>query len=259
MSFRRMVPYLLLVILVSAAVQLAILYWWDNRERADVVVVATPTAAIPTIDPNAPAMVEDVEETAVTATDPEPESASGPTVHTVQAGDTLGSISARYDVPLEDIMAANGLTNPNLLSIGQVLTIPIGGLATPTPQATATPEPGVLPTPIPTEAPALQGEAALQLSVLNPGSVEEAVQIVNAGTRQANLANWTLRDGNQTVYTFGQVTIFGEGAGILVHSGSGSNGPTDLYLGLPSPIWQSGDNVNLHDADGAVQATYLVP
>jgi hypothetical protein len=258
MSFRRMVPYLLLVILVSAAVQLAILYWWDNRERVDVVVVATPTAPIPTIDPNAPAP----DPADLNATEPDEEEAdapTGPTVHTVQAGDTLGSISARYDVPLEDIMAANGLTNPNLLSIGQTLTIPIGGLATPTPAPTATPETAVLPTPIPTEAASLQGEAILEISVLNPGTLEEAVQIINVGTRQINLAGWTLRDGSQPVYTFGQVTIFGEGAGILVHSGSGSNGPTDLYLGLPAAIWQPGDSVTLNDADGAAQATYLVP
>lgn len=259
MSFRRMVPYLLLVILVSAAVQLAILYWWDNRERAEVVAVATPTAAILTIDPNVPA-ADSVQTDAAEPDTAEPDAPSGPTIHTVQAGDTLGSISTRYDVSMEDIMAANGLTNPNLLSIGQTLTIPIGGLATPTPAATATPDPALLPTPIPTEAPSLQGEAILEISILNPGvSGEESLQIINVGTRQASLANWTLRDGNRVVYTFGQVTIFGEGAGILVHTGSGNDGPTDLYLRLASPIWQSGDSVNLHDAAGTVQATYLVP
>ena len=49
MSFRRMAPFLLLNILVSAAVVLAILYWWDGRNSGDeVLAVATATAVIPT-------------------------------------------------------------------------------------------------------------------------------------------------------------------------------------------------------------------
>jgi len=44
-------------------------------------------------------------------------------------GDTLGAIGLRYGVSVEAIMQANGLTDANLLSLGQLLTIPI-----PTPQ-----------------------------------------------------------------------------------------------------------------------------
>ncbi len=50
-------------------------------------------------------------------------SASGRT-HTVQAGETLGSIARLYGVSIADLQAANNLANPNLLSIGQVLIIP---------------------------------------------------------------------------------------------------------------------------------------
>ena len=32
MSFRRMLPFLLINILVSAAIMLGILWWWDGRE-----------------------------------------------------------------------------------------------------------------------------------------------------------------------------------------------------------------------------------
>ncbi len=56
---------------------------------------------------------------------------SGPETYVVQAGDTLGAISLRYGVSLEAMMQANGLNNPNLLSVGQELKIPV-----PTPQAT---------------------------------------------------------------------------------------------------------------------------
>jgi LasA protease len=44
--------------------------------------------------------------------------------HVVQAGDSLGLIANRYGVTIESIASANGLTNLDLLSAGQVLVIP---------------------------------------------------------------------------------------------------------------------------------------
>jgi murein DD-endopeptidase MepM/ murein hydrolase activator NlpD len=42
----------------------------------------------------------------------------------VQPGDTLSSIAERFNVSLEDLMTANEISNPNLLSAGQQLIIP---------------------------------------------------------------------------------------------------------------------------------------
>jgi LasA protease len=42
----------------------------------------------------------------------------------VQAGDTLGQIANRYGVTIDAIAEASGLTNINILSVGQELTIP---------------------------------------------------------------------------------------------------------------------------------------
>ncbi len=50
--------------------------------------------------------------------------ASSTQTYTVQPGDTLGSIASRYDTTVNAICAANNITNPNLISVGQVLTIP---------------------------------------------------------------------------------------------------------------------------------------
>lgn len=50
-----------------------------------------------------------------------------PTTHTVQAGETLATISAIYGVPAAEIQAANGIVDPNALTVGQVLTIPVAG------------------------------------------------------------------------------------------------------------------------------------
>jgi len=48
-----------------------------------------------------------------------------PEEYVVQPGDTLGIIAQRYGVSLEELIAANPLPNPNLLEIGQLLTIPV--------------------------------------------------------------------------------------------------------------------------------------
>jgi len=45
-------------------------------------------------------------------------------VYIVQPGDTLSSIAARFNVALEDLMNANGISNPDLLSAEQQLVIP---------------------------------------------------------------------------------------------------------------------------------------
>ena len=44
--------------------------------------------------------------------------------HTVQRGETLASIAAKYGVTVEAIVAANHISNPNLISVGQELVIP---------------------------------------------------------------------------------------------------------------------------------------
>ena len=45
-------------------------------------------------------------------------------IYTVVAGDTLASIASRYGTTYLAIAAANGIANPNLISVGQQLTIP---------------------------------------------------------------------------------------------------------------------------------------
>lgn len=44
--------------------------------------------------------------------------------HTVQSGDTLASIAARYGTTAQAIADANGLSDPNQIRVGQVLVIP---------------------------------------------------------------------------------------------------------------------------------------
>ena len=57
---------------------------------------------------------------------PEPTPTQGPIVteYVVRYGDTLGAISARFNMTVDELMKVNGLTNPNALQVGQVLKIP---------------------------------------------------------------------------------------------------------------------------------------
>jgi lipoprotein-anchoring transpeptidase ErfK/SrfK len=52
--------------------------------------------------------------------------------HVVQPGQELGLIAKEYGVDMQDIVSLNNLSNPDLLYIGQELTIPAGGLYQPT-------------------------------------------------------------------------------------------------------------------------------
>ena len=69
--------------------------------------------------------------TAAPTPTPQPTVAPQASEHLVGVGDTLSNIAARYGTTVAALMAANNLTDPNLLSEGQTLVIPH-----PTPQAT---------------------------------------------------------------------------------------------------------------------------
>lgn len=266
MSFRRMLPFLLLNILVSAAVVIVILWWWEGQreETADLLAeVPIATIAVPTEAVDALVSPPD-NETSAEAQLIE-EVPSGPEVHIVGAGETLGQISVRYDVSMEDLMATNGMSNPNFLFVGQELIIPgtepqeeaEEDIAS---EAETEADEGTLPTPIPTALPT-EGEAEISIAeVIGAGEVPlEAIQIINNGSREASLLGWKLADQFGNFYTFGPITLFGEGAGILVHTTAGQDNATDLFWGQEESLWNSGDKVILYDADGAVQAEFEVP
>src|SRR5437868_1605884 len=65
---------------------------------------------------------------------------SGVTYYTVQPGDNLYRIALKFNTTMQAIMQLNGLANPNVIYVGQVLKIP-GGTAA----ASGTPVPGATP------------------------------------------------------------------------------------------------------------------
>lgn len=59
------------------------------------------------------------------------------TSYTVASGDSLSRIAARYGTTVAALASANGIKNPSLIRIGQVLTVPANGAAAPAPAAVA--------------------------------------------------------------------------------------------------------------------------
>src|SRR5262245_56683633 len=66
-------------------------------------------------------------------------------VHVVQPGENLFRISLKYNVSITAIAQRNGITNVNLIFVGQSLVIPgtTGGTGNPPPQPTTPPQSNV--------------------------------------------------------------------------------------------------------------------
>jgi LysM repeat protein len=261
MTIRRLLPLILLNAVVSLVVVLAVLYFYERRVGG--VQAPLPTLSVETgVVPNAVGGVESVESAESApilptggdvAVAPTPD---GPVIHIVKTGETMGAISLLYDVPLGDILTANNLSDPNLVSVGQQLFIPIGGVegaepdVTPTPDATATPVPTATPEPIIIEIVSVDGVGDL---------ATEQIVLANNGPGSVRLDGWTLEDESGTVYTFGQVTVFGNGVEVVLNSGPGTDGATTLFWNLSAAAWESGESATLKDPTGEVRSTFSVP
>lgn len=110
--------------------------------------------------------------------------------YTVQLGDTLASVARKFGVSASAILQANGISNADLIWVGQKLLIPAaaGGPApagsTPAAEATAapTPEPTVAPLPTPTIHTVQAGETLSQIARRYGVSVEALVSTNGLGS-----------------------------------------------------------------------------
>ena len=118
------------------------------RRALAAVAAGVLTATTASCAPNA--APKDPTETTVQRGGPSPSAAPGPTavavpttrlvipVYVVKAGDTMGKIAKDLGVSLDTLMAANGLSNANKISIGQKLRIPAAATTVPAPAAAPT-------------------------------------------------------------------------------------------------------------------------
>ncbi len=110
--------------------------------------------------------------------------------YTVQPGDTLSAIAARFGSSVQAIAAANGIANPNLIFVGQALTIPSGASTVSavstvtTAPATTVPASTTTAAPAPSPAPASPGGYANPLrsvSNLAPERIDQGVDFSGSG------------------------------------------------------------------------------
>jgi hypothetical protein len=99
----------------------------------------TPTDIIPPTSPAAASETPDFEPVAAA-----PTPTTRATQYQVVAGDTLWDIAVRFDLSLDEIIAANPGVNPDWLRPGDLVTLPLPGTV-----QLPTPEPIVIPTPTP--------------------------------------------------------------------------------------------------------------
>ncbi|MEZ4666884.1 MAG: LysM peptidoglycan-binding domain-containing protein [Anaerolineae bacterium] len=96
--------------------------------------LSAPATSTPTVTPIAPSEATSA-----------PNTGSSSTSYVVQPGDTLGRIAARYNTTIATLAQLNGITNLNIIYVGQRLTLPTSTSEQPSAPvvATATPTPPV--------------------------------------------------------------------------------------------------------------------
>lgn len=93
----------------------------DDGQSATPIASAAPASAVPTAGSTSnPTARPTARPTASPAPTPPPR----PRTYKVQPGDTLTAIAARFDTTIKELAALNGITNPSLIRVGQVLKLP---------------------------------------------------------------------------------------------------------------------------------------
>lgn len=240
-NWKRFLPYIVLNIIVSIGAVLLVLFFWSRRP--------TPPKLTPTATMDIAQEIDAMRPTETATLSPSPT----PNLYIVKPGDTLFGIAIEFEIPVDALMAANGLSNPDELDIDQPLIIPSdewvnayrekrsesqsNGTATPT---------------IVVEPPEVKIIGVLGAGILE----EEAIRFMNSGG-VAYMSGWRLDDGEGHIYIFPAFTLHSGAFNLNIVSGNDS--PIDLYWGLEEPILIPGKILKLLDDSGELQSTFEIP
>jgi LysM repeat protein len=228
-SWKRLLFYITLNILVSACTTFAVLFAWDQiygplprdllpKALGQISAPATPTPDAPASPGEAPVQATPTEAFIV---------------YQVVSGDTFESIAAAHNVSVEELVAVNGFSAPQTLGAGEVLRIPMHP----------------------------RGNVVID-SIIGAGDLDsERVLIKHQGGGELSLVGWRLEDdrGNAFIFPRSPELILYQGGAVNIYTKTGVNTVVDLFWGLDAPVWASGSTVILRDAQGNVHDEYVVP
>jgi len=86
----------------------------------------------------------------------------------------------------------------------------------------------------------------------------ESIIIQNNGDAALLLTGWALKDSQNSIYTFPQLTLY-PGGTVQVHTGMGTDTSADLYWRRSEPVWESGELAALYDPQNIARAFYRIP
>lgn len=278
-QLKRFIYLVLLNVIISAVTVISVLLWWEAKhpttpvDITPVVIVVTPTQSIvlPLMANNSGVSEFISTDTGVQAS---LELKATPTFgllsYQVKEGDILGALAVEFNVSMADILAVNGLDNPDSLYVGQIILIPSAPLPTatvtsppPTPVSSPTPRPPATSTPTATDTPTStprSDEAQVKIEkVVGVGDLEtERVELLRSGNGELTLAGWRIEDGEGNVFIFPELTLY-KGGAINLNTRSGQDTVVDLYWGLTVPIWEPGKTVYLYNAQHELLSSYIIP
>jgi LysM repeat protein len=224
--WQRTLFYLSLNALVSACVTLAVLFVWDQW------IGPLPRGLLP-LAYNQAANKQPTPAATQGAPTPRPTPTEAFLVYQVQSGDTFESIAQEHNVSVDELIAENGFKQSQVLGEGEVLRIPVHP----------------------------RGVVVID-SVIGVGDLNtERVLLKHKSGGEITLTGWRLEDDAGNVFIFPEapvLTLYAGGA-VNLYTKAGPNTIVDLFWGLDHPIWKSGASVVLKDADGNVQARYMIP
>lgn len=142
----RVIPAILMAVagLILIGLVLVVVAAFNNGPGLGLQKTATVTAsatATITPTPTVPTATNTEAQTATITPSPGPSPTATENIYTVEAGDTLFSIAAKFKANVCTLRAVNNITNPSVIAVGQKLLIPGPDTKLPT----ATPLPTGLP------------------------------------------------------------------------------------------------------------------
>ncbi len=87
---------------------------------------------------------------------------------------------------------------------------------------------------------------------------DEYFTLVNNCGRPIDLSGWRVSDEDANTFEFPAGFILAPGAWVMVHTGAGTDTPTDLYWNAGRPVWDNeGDTAILEDDTGVIISVYV--